>query len=78
MVGNFTAKYTKTSSGYMGQILEWPEVVTEGKDLEECGEMLEDALKEMIRAYTLLNKEIPRGKVLFEPFTVEIPATAAL
>jgi len=35
----------------MGQIVEWPEVVTEGKTLEECREMLKDALHEMILAY---------------------------
>jgi predicted RNase H-like HicB family nuclease len=35
----YIAKYTKTKSGYMGQLVEWPEVVTEGKDLEECREM---------------------------------------
>ena len=51
MLSSFTAKYKRVSSGYMGQILEWPEVVTEGKTLEECREMLEDALKEMILAY---------------------------
>ena len=65
MLSNFTAKYRKISSGYMGQILEWPEVVTEGKTLEKCREMLEDALKEMIRAYVQLKKEIPRGRVLY-------------
>jgi predicted RNase H-like HicB family nuclease len=41
---NYTAKYTKIGSGYMGQLVEWPEVVTEGKDLEECRAMLRDAL----------------------------------
>jgi len=30
MLMNYTAKYTKISSGYMGQLLEWPEVITEG------------------------------------------------
>jgi len=29
---SFTAKYTKIDSGYMGQLIEWPEVVTEGAD----------------------------------------------
>jgi len=42
---NYTAKYTRTSSGYMGQLVEWPEVVTEGRDLEDCRSMLRDALK---------------------------------
>ncbi len=35
----------------MGQLVEWPEVVTEGKTLHECWEMLQDALHEMILAY---------------------------
>lgn len=50
MISTFTAKYTKIEAGYMGQLVEWPEVVTEGKDVEECREMLEDALQEMILA----------------------------
>jgi len=33
---------------YMGQLIEWPEIVTEGKDLEECRKMLRDALNEMV------------------------------
>lgn len=48
MLQNYTAKYTKIESGYMGQMVEWPEVVTEGRDLEECRTMLRDALREMI------------------------------
>ncbi len=36
----FTARYTKIPSGYMGQIVEWPEVITEGADIEDCREML--------------------------------------
>lgn len=39
MQRNYTAKYTRISSGYMWQLVEWPEVVTEGKDIEECREM---------------------------------------
>jgi len=78
MFSNFTAKYRKIPSGYMGQIIEWPEVVTEGKSLEDCREMLEDALHEMVLAYIELKKEIPRGRLLFEPITVEVPAAAGL
>jgi predicted RNase H-like HicB family nuclease len=61
MQSNYTAKYTKISSGYMGQIVEWPEVVTEGKTLEECRAMLKDALNEMVLAYKQQGKEIPVG-----------------
>ncbi len=59
MISTYTAKYTKISSGYMGQVVEWPEVITEGRTLEECREMLQDALREMIKAYRQQKKEIP-------------------
>jgi len=55
---NFTAKYTKTNSGCMGQVVEWPEVVTEGRDLEECRSMLRDALNEMVLAYQQIGSDI--------------------
>jgi len=42
----------------MGQLVEWPEVVTEGRDIEECRAMLSDALCEMIQAYRQQKKEI--------------------
>ncbi len=61
MFSTYTAKYTKIKSGYMGQLVEWPEVVTEGKTLEECRAMLPDALREMILAYRQQKKEIPPG-----------------
>jgi predicted RNase H-like HicB family nuclease len=60
---NYTARYTKIKSGYFGQLAEWSEVVTEGKDLEDCRAMLRDALQEMILAYRQQGKEI-----LSEPF----------
>ena len=69
---NYTAKYTKIKSGYMGQLVEWQEVVTEGKNLEECREMLRDALKEMILAYIQIKKEIPLGNALIEQLPVEV------
>jgi predicted RNase H-like HicB family nuclease len=64
MLVNFTAKYTRIKAGYMGQLVEWPEVVTEGKNLEDCRAMLQDALKEMIMAYQQQGKEIPPGNGL--------------
>jgi predicted RNase H-like HicB family nuclease len=68
----YTTKYTKIDSGYMGQLIEWPEVVTEGKDLEDCRAMLRDALNEMILAYKELGKEIPLGNALIEQLPVEV------
>ena len=64
MLLNYTAKYSKIASGYMGQLVEWPEVVTEGKDIEECRMMLRDALNEMLFAYKQQRKEIPIGGAL--------------
>jgi predicted RNase H-like HicB family nuclease len=72
MFSTFTAKYTKIEAGYMGQLIEWPEVVTEGKNVEECREMLEDALNEMIQAYRQQNRELPPGRALLEQIPVEV------
>lgn len=72
MLCTYTAKYTKIPSGYMGQLIEWPEAVTEGKTLEECRDMLRDALDEMVAAYREQGKEIPMGRALLEQIPVEV------
>ena len=69
---NYTAKYTRITSGYMGQLIEWPEVATEGRDIDECREMLRDALNEMLAAYKQLGKEIPPGNALIEQIPIEV------
>jgi predicted RNase H-like HicB family nuclease len=43
-----------------------------GKTLEDCREMLKDALPEIILAYRQQNKEIPVGQALLEQVPVEI------
>ena len=69
----YTAKYTKIPSGYMGQIIEWQEVVTEGKSLKECRLMLEDALNEMILAYQQQGKAIPlNNDDIIETLSIEV------
>jgi predicted RNase H-like HicB family nuclease len=72
MLKTYTAKYTRISSGYMGQLVEWPEVITEGKSLEDCRQMLQDALQEMILAYRQQHKELPAGGGLIEQIPVEV------
>ncbi|UCE17574.1 MAG: type II toxin-antitoxin system HicB family antitoxin [Gemmatimonadota bacterium] len=72
MLSHYTAKYTKVDSGYMGQLVEWPEVITEGASLEECRAMLKDALSEMIKAYREQEKEIPVGGALLEQVPIEL------
>lgn len=69
---SYTAKYTKIENGYMGQIVEWPEVVTEGENIEVCRAMLKDALHQMILAYGELGKPIPQGSPLYEQLTVDL------
>jgi predicted RNase H-like HicB family nuclease len=72
MLTTFTANYTKIDSGYMGQLIEWQEVITEGETLELCRESLQDALQEMIAAYKQQNKEIPSSESLIEQIPVEV------
>jgi predicted RNase H-like HicB family nuclease len=72
MLKTYTAKYTRIPSGYMGQLIEWPEVITEGKTLDDCRELLKDALQEMILAYRQQKKEIPTGGALIEQIPVAI------
>jgi predicted RNase H-like HicB family nuclease len=55
----FTISYTKISSGYMGQLIEWPEVISEGETLELCRQSVQDVIQEMIAAYRQQNKVIP-------------------
>jgi len=71
VVRSYTAKYTRTSSGYMGQLVERPEVITKGKTIKECREMLRDALQEMMQAYRQQGEEIPLGGDLLEQVFVE-------
>lgn len=68
----YTAKYTKIRSGCIGQLVDWPEVVTEGRTLEEYRAMLEDALLEMISAYRQQQKRLPAGRALLEQIPVEV------
>ena len=70
MLRNYTARYIRTASGYMGQVIEWPEVITEGRNLDECREMLRDALTEMLAAYRDLRKRPPAPGHLLEPLSV--------
>ncbi len=72
MLMSYTAKYTRLEIGYMGQLVEWPEVITEGKNIEDCRAMLRDALKEMIHAYAEMKKEIPLANCLIEQIPVEV------
>ena len=60
MLKTYTAKYTRIDAGYMGQLVEWPEVITEGKSLDDCRELLHDALLEMIAAYR--QQHLPRNE----------------
>jgi predicted RNase H-like HicB family nuclease len=72
MLQSYTARYTKITSGYMGQLVEWPEVVTEGETLDHCRAMLRDALGEMVAAYRELGRELPVGNALLEQLPVDL------
>lgn len=72
MLQHYTAVYTPIERGYMGQLAEWPEVITEGASLDACRAMLEDALKEMIAAHKQLGQEIPPGGGFLEQIAVQV------
>jgi len=69
---SYTARYEKIPGGYLGQLIEWPEVVTEGVTLEDCREMLRDAANEMTKACQELGVEPPQGSALFEQLYTEV------
>ena len=71
-LSTYTARYQKLRRGYLGQLVEWPEVITEGKDLEDCRAMMQDALQQMVAAYRQLGKEIPKGGALLEQIAIEV------
>lgn len=72
MLAHYTARFTRIPSGYMGHIVEWPGVITEGKDLDDCRECLRDALQEMILAYRDSGMEVPLGSEHSETWTAEV------
>ncbi|MBQ9526914.1 MAG: type II toxin-antitoxin system HicB family antitoxin [Fretibacterium sp.] len=72
----FTACYTKIEAGYMGQLLEWPEVITEGATLDECRKMLIDAAQEMADVYCDDGLTVPQPSILLEPLLLPQRETA--
>lgn len=67
----YNACYTPIPSGFMGQLLDWPEVITEGETLDACRESLKDAFLEMTQAYRELDKPIPEPQRIVEPLLSE-------
>ncbi len=75
----FTACYTKLEDDYiMGQLLEWPNVLTSGKDMKDCQEMLKDAAREMAIAYYEDGMKIPQETLIIEPIEINIEPEALL
>lgn len=68
----FTACYTKLENGYMGQLLEWPQVITEGETLAECRELLSDAASEMAVVYREDKIDIPHKSVIVEALSIPL------
>jgi hypothetical protein len=58
MLKTYTANDTRIASGYLSRLVEWPEVVTDGKNLEQCRALLRDAHWE-IAAYGRQGQEAP-------------------
>jgi len=71
MQRTYTARYERIPSGYLGQLVEWPAVVTEGATLEECRLMLEDAAREMAIAYREKGLTLPEPSCEIERVLIE-------
>ena len=68
----FTACYTKLEDGgYMGKLLEWPNVITDGEDLKDCRDSLVEAAVEMADIYSEDGMKIPKRSPIVE--TIDIP-----
>ena len=67
MSHTYTATYTRIEAGYMGQVVEWLEVVTEGKDLEDYRHILKDVLREMALAYQQQKWKFSSENQSFQP-----------
>ena len=68
----FTACYQKLEHGYMGKLLEWPGVITESDDLDDCRECLIDAAKKMALTYYEEGLEIPQVAIITETLSLPI------
>lgn len=68
----FIACYTNLENGYMGQLLEWPSVITCGNDLEACEYMLKDAARKMALAYYDDGQEIPQEELIVKPISIPL------
>jgi predicted RNase H-like HicB family nuclease len=53
------AVYRLFDKPILGQLVEWPEVITAGKSLDDCRRLLQDALQEMSAAYRRQRKGRP-------------------
>ncbi|MBQ7561417.1 MAG: type II toxin-antitoxin system HicB family antitoxin [Synergistaceae bacterium] len=70
---NFTACYTKLDDCYMGQLLEWTNIITDGKTIDECREMLIDAAREVALSYADEGKKIPTpSNVVVESISIPL------
>lgn len=73
MLKNFTACYTKLEENYiMGQLLEWPNVITSGENMKDCEEMLKDAAHEMMLAYKDEGMKIPNPSIIVKPISIAV------
>ncbi len=59
-MSSYFAIITKSTDGYfIAEFPDFPEAVTQGKDLEECIFMAQDVLNVSLEAYTLERRNIP-------------------
>ncbi len=56
----------------MGSLLEWPGVITEGDNLEDCRELLMEAANEMAEMFKDDGMKIPYTSLILEPLSISV------
>lgn len=64
-MSSYFAIITKSTDGYfIAEFPDFPEAVTQGKDLEECIVMAQDVLNISLEAYTRERRDIPKPSTI--------------
>lgn len=72
MVKIYTARYTRTDTGWKGQLLEWPGLCAGGETLDECRDGLLAGLHAGIEACHAEGREAPYEAGVGELLAVDV------
>ena len=72
MINEYTTRFVKSEDGFIGQIVEWPDIVSKGRSLEDCRDSLGTTLKQMIQEYVVEGRAVPESaNAIFSQVSLE-------